>query len=172
LLVFGLVFAGGGVLTIRGFLLDPGAASAHAMRLPQAERALYRWIASETPSEAVFVDAEARDFIMVLGRRQLWLGTRFGPELAAFPADQVRERRTVMADLYGDQRAIGADREALAALGRPAYVLFRKADYAGARAPWAALGAHAGFERVYDAGGFVVYHVSPPRPSAGPETDR
>jgi hypothetical protein len=77
-----------------------------------------------------------------------------------------------MADLYGDQRAIGADREALAALGRLAYVLFRKADYAGARAAWAALGAHAGFERVYDAGGFVVYHVSPPRPSAGPETDR
>lgn len=170
LLVFGLVFGGGAVLTLRGYLLDPGAAALHAMRLSAQERALYRWLGAETPPDAVVLDAEMRDFVMVLARRQLWLGTRFGPELAAFPADQVRARRAVMADVYGDQRDLEGDRRALTALGRPTYVLVRESDFADARAPWRALDHRDGFERVYDAGGFVVYHVNPPA-DASPDSD-
>jgi len=172
LFVFALVFGVGPFLTIRGYLLDPGGETAHALQLPPAERTLYRWIRTETPADAVFVDAEMRDYVMVLARRQLWLGTRLGPELAAFPAGPLRERRAVMADLYGHQRDLAGDRQALAALGRPVYVLFREADFADARAPWAALAAHPAFERVYDSGGFVVYHMNPPRRSTDPEPDR
>lgn len=170
-LVFGAVFLVGPTLTVRGYLLDDRGQTTHAMHLTDAEAALYAWIRASTPADAVFVDAEMRDYIMVLGGRQLWLGTRFGPELAAFPASQVHARRAIMRDLYQDQRDLDRDRAALTALGRPAYVLFRQSDFEDDRTPWTSLGPDAGFHRVYDSGGFVVYHLTPPRTSTDPEAD-
>jgi hypothetical protein len=170
LALFGLIFAVGPLLTLRGYWVDTRAATTHVMNLSPSERALYAWISRSTPADAVFIDSESRDYIMVLGRRQLLAGTRFGPELAAFPIDQLTTRRAVIADLYGAQRDLPRDIEVLSALARPVYVLYRTTDHADAIRPWLTLGRHEAFERAYDEGGFVVYHMRPPAPSTDPES--
>jgi hypothetical protein len=168
---FALLFLATPVLTLRGYALDPGARVSHVLRLDATERALYDWIRAKTPADAVVIDAESRDYVMVLARRQLLLGTRFGPELAAFPRDQVVLRRAVMADLYGDQREIARDLRTLDALGRPVYVLYRKADFGDGPKPWPRLAAASPrFAPVYDDDGFVLYHLRSPADPIDPES--
>ncbi len=157
-----IVLAGTPVLTIRGYLLDRSGATAAETHPARGEEALYAWMRGETQKQAVFVDNNFRSLIMVKGRRQLLLGSARGPELAAFPLDQVLERRAVMADLYGTADSLDRDVSLMAGLGRPAYVLLRADDGGPAGPPGPRLDARPDlFTRVYDRDGFVVYHVRP-----------
>jgi hypothetical protein len=110
-----------------------------------------------TAARAVFVDARYRDLIMVRGRRRLYYGSTFGPEHAGFPLAQVTERRAVMEDLYGAGERLDADGRSLAALGQPAYVVFRPDDFGGAT-PWKPLARRADlFRLAFANAGFRVY---------------
>lgn len=167
-----IVLAGTPVLTIRGYLLDRSGATAAETHPAPGEEALYAWMRDDTPKQAVFADVNFRSLIMVKGRRQLLLGDSRGPEAAAFPLDQVLERRAVLADLYGPADSLDRDASLMTRLGRPAYVLLRAADAAPAGPPGLRLDARPDlFNRVYDRDGFVVYQVRPVvvPSTAGPE---
>ena len=140
-----------------GFLVDrSGATAPETLRRP-GEPALYAWVREHTPVNAVFVDNLSRDVLLVEGRRRLHAGTPFGPERAAFPREALMRRRAVMDELYGVAPVLAVDMAYLDSLGGPAYVLYRAADFAGAE-PWLALAADsARFQRVYAAGGCLVY---------------
>jgi len=166
---FALVFVAPALLTLFGYLADPGGRTSPALNASPEEKRLHRWIQGETPVRAVFVDDQARDVIMVQARRQLLLGSKAGPELAAFPLEQVEERREVTADLYGPLGALERDVAVLGRLGRPVYVLYRRADFVAGPFPADRLARHADrFARVYDHDGFVVYHLLPGPPAAPP----
>jgi hypothetical protein len=159
-LVLALVFLLAPALTLVGYTLDPERRTRPELNPAPGEEALYAWIRRDTPPDAVFVDHQGRDLIMVKGRRRLWVGTISGPDKAGFPAAEMAARRAVEADLYGALATPSDDAAALAGLGRPAYVLYRAADFPGAR-PWAALEGAPRFERAYDRDGFTVYRVRP-----------
>jgi hypothetical protein len=114
------------------------------------------------------VDNGYRDLIMVRARRQLYLGSDAGPEKAAFPLQQVIERRGVMADLYGPTRDLDHDVAALDRLGRPVCVLVRSSDRNAGSNAGAALASRPDlFRPLYDRDGFVLYAVAmPDSPSA------
>jgi hypothetical protein len=155
-----VVLAGIPVLTLRGYLLDRSGTTAPEAHAAPGEEALYAWMRAATPAQAVFTDHHFRSLIMVKGRRQLLLGSEAGPERAAFPLDQVLERRAVVADLYGRADSLDRDAAMLTRLGRPAYVLLRAADAVPDGSPGPSLDARPDlFERVYDRDGFIVYHV-------------
>ena len=155
------------VLTLVGFTLDPERRIAPAMNPVPGENQLYAWIQTHTPRDMVFVDDRFRDLIMVRARRQLYLGSSSGPERAAFPLQQVIERRAVMADLFGPARDLPGDAEALARLGRPAAIVYRSQDVAAGARPGAALEARPDlFLRIYDRDGFVLYAVRMPKAAA------
>ncbi|MEQ1833412.1 MAG: hypothetical protein ABL977_10190, partial [Candidatus Eisenbacteria bacterium] len=151
------------LLLLRGFLLDPARATAVETFRAAGEPQLYAWIRQHTPTNAVFVDDDSRDVLLVEGRRRLLVGTPFGPDKAAFPADMLAHRRDLSAALYGHGTALpfAAAAAALDSLGGPAYVLYRPQHAAGAT--WAALdSAGTGFERVYaDSLGHRIYRRSP-----------
>ena len=157
-----VVLAGVPVLTLRGYLLDRSETTAPEAHAAPGEEALYAWMRAATPAQAVFTDNRFRSLIMVKGRRQLLLGSDSGPERAAFPLDQVLERRAVLADLYGRADSLDRDAALLTRLGRPAYVLLRAADAGLDGSPGPDLDARPDlFARVYDRDGFIVYHVRP-----------
>ena len=157
-----VVLAGAPVLTLRGYLLDRSGTTAPEAHATPGEEALYAWMHAATPAQAVFTDNRFRSLIMVKGRRQLLLGSKFGPELAAFPLDQVLERRGAMGDLYGRADSLDRDVAILTRPGRPAYVLLRAADAGPDASPGPHLDARPDlFTRVYDRDGFIVYHVRP-----------
>jgi hypothetical protein len=161
-IVFALVFLGAPALTLVGYLLDPGGKTHVAVNAPPEERALHGWFIADTPPDAVVVDRDARDDLMVLAHRQLFLGTKHGPELAAFPADQLRERRAAVDDIYGPAVALGDDAALLDRLERPTYVVYRTAEFPNGERPWTALEMRPDlFERAYAAGGLLVYHLGP-----------
>jgi hypothetical protein len=109
----------------------------------------------------VFLDHRSRDVLLVEGRRRLLVGTPFGPERAAFPADQLVRRRAIMADLYGPCTDLAASATGLDSIGAPVYLLYRAEDFDGAT-PWTALDAEGAlFERVYDQAGRIVYRRRP-----------
>jgi hypothetical protein len=171
--VIAALLLGTPLLTLHGYLSDRSRTLAPEHPLQPGEEALYAWIRTATPPDAVFVDAGYRDVIMVAGRRQLWLGSREGPELAAFPLGPLLERRAVLADLSGAADSLERDADALRALGRPAYVVARPpasatpqgagtAAIAGARIAPVTLDARPDlFERVRVGDGFAVYSVRP-----------
>jgi hypothetical protein len=146
------------VLSIAGFALDPGPRTRPELNPRPGEAELYRWIRASTPVDAVFVDARYRDLIMVTGQRELYLGTHNGPEKAAFPLTELLRRRALVADVYGEAHDWASHRAALAALGRPVYVVYRPEDADG-RSPWAAIDGDPRAERVYDAGGYRVHRL-------------
>jgi hypothetical protein len=142
------------LLTLRGYLLDRTEFTRPEHPKLPGENAVYAWIRNTTPSDAVFVDDGFRDVIMVEGRRQLLLGSSRGPEQAAFPLDQILERRMVMADFYGDADSLERDVAMLRRLARPAYVVVRPG------APTAPFEARPDlFARAYAADGFTVFAV-------------
>ncbi len=158
-------------LTVAGFTLDPTRWSAPEMNPAPGETELYAWMRRATPANAVFVDHQFRDLIMVRARRQLYLGSSSGPERAGFPLRKVIERRAVMADLYGPAAALDADATALTRLGRPVYVLVRRSDFTVTASPRGSFELRADlFTPAYDRDGFVVYHVTSsaaPAPTGG-----
>jgi hypothetical protein len=149
-------------LTLRGFLLERPGVSEPDHRPAPAERALHAWMRAATPADAVFVDYGFRSLLMVGAGRQLLLGSRLGPELAAFPLGETLKRRAVMADLYGRADSLERDVALLSRLHRPAYVLLRAADADSIGPAAARLAARPDlFARIYDRDGFIVYHVKP-----------
>ncbi len=128
--VFALVLCGPAVLTLRGYLIDPSGAAAPELHPAPGEEALYAWMRTAVPRRAVVIDHHFRSLIMVTAHRQLLLGDTSGPERAAYPLDQVIERRAVMADLYGGADSLDRDLAVLGRLDRPAYVVVRSADFA------------------------------------------
>jgi hypothetical protein len=122
------------------------------------EPRVYEWIRTATPVDAVFVDDGFRDVIMVEGRRQLLLASKLGPELAAFPLEQILERRMVLSDLYGDADSLDRDVAVLHRLDRPAYLVVRPG---ASTAPFEA--RHDLFTEAYAKDGFTVYAVEPRR---------
>ena len=157
-----VVLAGTPLLTLRGYLLDRSGTAAPEAHSGPGEDALYAWMRAATPAQAVFTDDRFRSLIMVKGRRQLLLGSDSGPERAAFPLEQVLERRAVLADLYGRADSLDRDVAVMKRLGRPAYVLLRAVDAGPGGSPAPRLDARADlFARVYDRDGFIVYHVRP-----------
>lgn len=157
-----ILFVGTPAITLRGYLLDRNGRTAPEFNSLPGEPALYAWMRARTSKSAVFVDRGYRSLIMVRARRQLLLGSPYGPEQAAFPMSEVLRRRAVMADLYGRADSLDRDVALIRELGRPSYVLLRAADAdtGGSAAP--RLDARPDlFARVYDRDGFIVYHVVP-----------
>ena len=148
---------GGPLVMLNGYLVDPRWRTAPELTSAPGEEAMYAWMRDSTAARAVFVDARYRDLILVRGRRRLYYGSTFGPEHAGFPLAQVTERRAVMADLYGPGERLEADGRSLAALGQPAYVVFRPDDFGGAT-PRESLGRRADlFRLAYEDSGFRIY---------------
>lgn len=159
-LVF-LLFALPSLMLLRGFLLDRSGETAPETARAPGDAACYAWVRSSTPRDAVFLDHRSRDVLLVEGRRRLLVGTPFGPERAAFPADQLVRRRAIMADLYGPCTDLAASAAGLDSIGAPVYVLYRAEDFDGAT-PWTALDAEGTlFERAYDQAGRIVYRRRP-----------
>jgi hypothetical protein len=99
---------------------------------------------------------------MVRARRPLYLGTEFGPERAAFPLDQVLERRRVTADLYRTAGELEADLASLDRFQRPVYVVFRPEEDAHTATARAVLARHTDrFELVYERDGYRVLRLVP-----------
>ena len=166
--LFALVFVVPQVAFLQGYLFDPANASAEALNPRPGETALYRWMQDSTRTDVVFLDANNRDLVNVLGRRRLLAGTIFGSERAAFPAAELAERRAVESDLYGAVAQIDHDRDVLGRATAKArqlhpvsdvLVLYRAGDAAPGDAPWqrleAAAGRHAVLRYAHD--GFRVY---------------
>lgn len=145
------------LLLLRGFLLDPAAATAPEVARRPGDAACYAWVRDRTPRISVLLDHHSRDVLLVEGRRRLLAGTPWGPERAAFPSDALIRRRAIMADLYGPAADLAGDAAGLDSLGAPVYVLYRAEDFEGA-SPWTALDADsARFERVYAQDGRLLY---------------
>jgi hypothetical protein len=159
-LAFALVFAAPPALTLFGFLSDRSGRTAPELNPAPGEPALYAWIRRETPPDAVFIDRDFCPLLMVRAGRQLLLGSRLGPEIAAFPLDQLEERRAVMADLYGPVAALDGDAAVLRRLERPVYVLYREKDGSGPSPARALARAPSPFRSVYDRDGFVLYRLT------------
>jgi hypothetical protein len=141
-------------LTLHGYLADPG--HDRTMETRPGEADLERWIRERTPADAIVVDRGFRDLLMVRARRPLYLGTDKGPEWAAFPLDQIVERRGVVGALY-DSSSVRRPAATLARLGRPVYVVFRPEDDAWTAGAWEALRREPGlFEMVYERDGYRV----------------
>jgi hypothetical protein len=155
-----VVFASTPLITLQGYLRDRTGQTWFQMHLPAQELALYEWMRRETPVNAVYVDALYRSTIMVKASRELLLGDSRGPELAAFPLDELRRRRTLIADVYGPADSLDRDAAELARLGRPAYVLVRAADADTFPTARPHLDARPDlFAPAYERDGFMVYHV-------------
>lgn len=154
-----LLFLAGPALMLHGYCADPAGKAAPQLHPAPGERHLYEWIRSRTEEDAVLVDAQGRDLIMVLGERRLWVGTTAPPELAAFPVTEMAERRAVADDLYGPGADLDRDARSLARLARPVYVVYRPGDFPGA-APWRNLERPGSpFTPAYQADGFRVYRL-------------
>jgi hypothetical protein len=154
-----LVFLGGPALMLEGYCADPAGRSSPELHRDQGEQRLYDWICTSTPSDAVLVDAWGRDLIMVLGQRRLWIGTTAPPELAAFPAREMRERQAMVADLYGTNADLAGSVAALRSLHQPAYVVYRPGD-SRTSAPWATLESRGSFfELAYNRDEYRVYRL-------------
>jgi hypothetical protein len=166
--IFALWFVVPQAAFLQGYLVDPASATAEALHPRPGEMALYRWMQDSTRTDVVFMDANNRDLVNVLGQRRLLAGTLFGSERAAFPAAELAERRAVEADLYGPVAHVDADLDTLGRMVADArrlhsvsdvLVLYRASDDTAGAAPWARLQQAAGTRASvrYDRGGFRVY---------------
>jgi hypothetical protein len=161
-LIFGVPTA----LTLHGYLVDPTGRTRLELNPLPGEEAMYQWMRTETPSNAVMVDRAFREIVMVKGRRRLYLGTEQPADLAAFPAQEMARRHRVMLDLYGPFAEPAADLAALRDLGRPVYVLFRPQDANVVPDLWQRLATAApGSEVAYDRDGFRVLRLATGGPS-------
>lgn len=162
--IVAILLGGHVAFTMAGYFADPHGRTSEELNPSPAERRLFAWARSETPRDAVFLDRDYRSRFMVRAGRQMWLGTRHGPELAAFPAADLAVRNAVLADLYGPLDSLAESVRGLRALGRPVYVVYRPEDPGSAERAERIATAPSPFVRVYDRDGFVVYHLPPPDP--------
>ncbi|MBI1796510.1 MAG: hypothetical protein HYR74_05605, partial [Candidatus Eisenbacteria bacterium] len=148
-------------LTLHGYVADPGRTADRSMIERPGEAAFEGWIRDHTPRDAILVDRGFVDLLMVRAARPLYVGTPKGPSWAAFPLDQVVERRRVAADLYGAAADLPGDHDAMARLGRPVFVVFRPEDDPSTAAARRAVASAPGLlAPVYDAGGYRVVQLT------------
>ena len=149
------------VLTLRGYLIDRTGDTREELHPVAGEKDVYRWLRERTPEQAVVVDRNFRDLIAVTAGRRLYLGTDQPPELAAFPAPEMKRRQEAMRDLYGPLAEPDSTLARLTTLGRPVYVLYRPNDPPVSPEPWRKLAASSPrAELVYDDAGFHVVRIS------------
>lgn len=147
-------------LTLRGYLIDRTGETREELHPVPGEQSVYRWLRERTPKQAVVVDRDFRDLVAVTAARRLYLGTDQPPDLAAFPATEMRRRREAMRDLYGPLAEPDSTLARLTALGRPVYVLYRPNDPPAFPEPWRKLAAASRHARVvYDGDGFHVVRI-------------
>ncbi len=148
----------GPVLTVEGFAADPEGRTDYTMNVPPGDEALDTFIRERTPVDAVIVDRDYRDWIMVLARRRMYCGSPEGPSKFGFPANQVVERHRVIDDLYGPRADVAHDAETMARLAAPIYVVDRPpAPGQAALTPLDMLSPR--FARVYDRDGRRLYRL-------------
>ena len=148
-------------LTVHGYLVDPTGKQRPELNPKPGEENLYVWLRAGTPRDAVVVDRNYRDLIAVKGRRRLFLGTDQPPDLAAFPAPEMRRRQSVMTDLYGPMSRPDSVVAGLRLPGRTVFVVFRPEDGLASPAPWNRLVAAApGSMVAYDLDGYVVVRMA------------
>ena len=154
-------------LFLYGLASEPLRRTDPALNPRPGEEALYRWIRTSSPNDAVFTDHHARDLVMVKGERRLLAGAGFGPEKAGYPLAELLQRRRRMAELYTVDPAAPVHVDSLAGTmqplaGAPLFVLYRPEDWSGAEAPWGRLDADpARFHLAYDHDGYRVYDFRP-----------
>lgn len=150
------------VLTLRGYLIDRTGLTREELHPVRGEETVYRWLRERTPKQAVVVDRNFRDLVAVTAARRLYLGTDQPPELAAFPAPEMKRRQEAMRDLYGPLTEPDSTLARLTDLGRPVYVLFRPNDPPAIPEPWNRLAAASPRAQiVYAEDGFHVVRISP-----------
>lgn len=168
-----LVFAVPPALSLWGLLHDSAEAYQpelrDVMRPAPGSTAFQRWVRSATPQDALFLDAEGRDHLMVLGRRRLLVGTRFEPQRAAFPVEEMALRRRLQFELFGDladpERTVHELRGVLRRIRavhpvEAAYVVYRDVDREPQPTRWQRLVASTpGLAVVHHADGIVVVRV-------------
>lgn len=153
-------------LTVHGYLVDPTGSTREELHPVAGEEALYLWLRESTPANAVVVDRGFRDLVAVKAKRRLFLGTDQPPELAAFPAGEMRRRQAIMSDLYGSLAAPDSVIAGLRTLGRPVYVVFRPNDLPAIPRPWDRLvGGGSDARVVYEFDGFHVVKLPVGAPS-------
>jgi hypothetical protein len=158
--LFTILFLVNPIVTLVGFAFDPAGHTLPALHPRPGEERLERWIRNETPKDAVLVDANYRDLLMVKAERRVYLGSHEGPEKAAFPLGEIEQRRRLVHDLYEDGAHWAEHREELRELGRPIYVLFRPEDAPG-REPWRPLARDPAMTLVYEHDGYRLYELRP-----------
>jgi len=171
-----LVFLVPPLLFLHGMLRDRPERSqpelAEVARPRTGDREFYQWVQDSTSRDAVMLDDDGRDHLMVLGRRRLLCGTLFGTDRAAFPSAELAARRAIQAELYGPvtepAAAIAALRQSLRAARAhqpvsEALVVYRRDEHSGPPAKWESLERSVpGVERIRDRDGFVVVRVPIP----------
>jgi hypothetical protein len=120
-----LLFLVGPALTVTGYLSDRNGQVSPRSRTSPGEERLYEWIRKRTEPDAIFLDDHYCAMIMAHGRRPLYLGSPYGFEQFAFPLQELRRRRAVVADVYGPCGNLARDAETLGSLRRPIYLLYR-----------------------------------------------
>ncbi len=148
----------------RGFVLEHG---------DERESEMYRWIASETPLDAVFLDTRAN--LPAFGRRSVyvageagqgWNGWSRTPDswlhhMHGYAQERIDERHRIVEGVYGKAPDV-SDEDVVAALerfgeaGRTVYALARDAEQD------AALASHPYLSRVSGRNGWAVYRFSVP----------
>ncbi len=130
------------------------------------EAALYDWIGSGTPPEAVFLDSDDRADVLVLGpRRQYWGIPSYARQWGYDPAEMAA-RRGVRDAVYGPEAPARAAIEPALALGFPLYVVAREGDTPGIIARLDSRPSL--FQEVFRHGSVAVFRVSPSPGTAAP----
>lgn len=171
-IAFAVVFLAPPALALRGFVLDPGAATSELLGMKPGEEAMYAWLRDSTSTDVVVIDHRSRYVVNLKGERRLLAGTPFGPERAAFPASDLARRRELSSDLFGPVADFAGDLATLGEIRTRArelhgvtdiLLLYRPDDFAVGDSPWQRLEAVAGprAQLRYQHAGFRVYQLHP-----------
>ena len=124
-----------------------------------AERALYDWIGTETPRDAVFLDSGDRVDVLVRGPRRQYWGLASFAEQWGYSRRAMDERRGLRDAVYGDAPLARERFAGILGLGVPVYVVAREADRPGIHER---LGARPDlFREVFRAEGHAVFRMVP-----------
>ncbi len=162
-------------LTWTGYLFDPAD-----RRISPDEAALYEWLRLETPPDAVILDSDDRDDVVVrVPRRQYW-GREAYARLWSYAPAVMDRRRMVRDTLLGPPAARpdggpGSARPDAASYGRavaalrgfareddvPVFVLWRPADHGGSDGIPGALGDRSLFTQAWSNPAATVLRLRP-----------
>ena len=142
-----------------GISLAVFAADSKAPVISAEERALFEWIAEETPPDAVFIDSADRVDVLVRGPRRQYWGVPSYASQWGYPLDEMARRRALRDAVYEGLLSI-EQMDALRALHAPVYVVARETDLPGSGARLAARPDL--FRQVFAAGKVRVFEIRVP----------